>query len=78
MTNVIVLHVHTPGTPHHCGTPLENSGTPWGVRYTRLISTAVVYTRNVIFFTAISLITSELSAVASTSNLWMHYFDTLL
>ena len=41
MTNVIVLQEHTPGTPHHSGTPLENSGTPWGVRYTRLTSTAL-------------------------------------
>ena len=23
------------------GTPLENSGTPWGVRYTRLTSTVI-------------------------------------
>ena len=39
MTYVIVLQEHTPGTPHHSGTPLENSGTPWGVRYSRLTST---------------------------------------
>ena len=28
-------------TPHQVGTPLENSGTPWGLRYTRLTSTDV-------------------------------------
>jgi len=39
MTNVTVLQEHTPGTPHHNGTPLDTSGTPWGVRYTRLTST---------------------------------------
>ena len=43
MTNVIVLQEHTPGTPHHSGTPLENSGTPWGVRYIRLTSTDLNY-----------------------------------
>jgi len=30
-----------PCTPHLGGTPLENPGTPWGVRYTRLTSTVV-------------------------------------
>jgi len=39
--NVTVLIEHTSGTPHHDGTPLENSGTPWGVQYTRLTSTAL-------------------------------------
>ena len=33
MGQVTVLKEHTSGTP------LENSGTPWGVRYTRLTST---------------------------------------
>jgi len=37
--NVTVLKEHTSGTTHHGGTPLENFGTPWGVRYTRLTST---------------------------------------
>ena len=41
--NVTVLIEHTSGTPHHCGTPLENSGTPWGVQYTRLTSTGLQY-----------------------------------
>jgi len=35
-------HLVHPCTPHHSGTPQENSGTPWGVRYTRLTSTALV------------------------------------
>jgi len=39
---VTVLKEHTSGTPHEAGTPLENSGTPWGVRYTRLTSTGLV------------------------------------
>jgi len=39
--NVTVLEEHISGTPHQVATPLENSGTPWGVRYTRLTSTAV-------------------------------------
>jgi len=30
--NVIVLEEHPARTPHHGGTPLENSGTPWGVQ----------------------------------------------
>ena len=30
-----------PCTPHRGGTPLENSGTPWGVQYTRLTSTGL-------------------------------------
>ena len=34
MRNVIVLQEHTPGTPHH-------GGTPWGVQYTQLTSTAL-------------------------------------
>ena len=34
-------HLVHPCTPHHSGTPLENSGTPWGVRYTRLTSTGL-------------------------------------
>jgi len=38
---VIVLQEHTPGTPHHGGTLLENSGTPWGVQYTQLTSTGL-------------------------------------
>ena len=44
--DVTVLKEHTSGTPllhpctpHHGGTPLENFGTPWGVRYNRLTST---------------------------------------
>jgi len=37
--NVTVLEEHTPGTPHQVVTPLENSGTPWVARYTRLTST---------------------------------------
>jgi len=36
-------HQVHPCTPHEAGTPLENSGTPWGVRYTRLTSTALSY-----------------------------------
>jgi len=36
MWNVTVLEEHISGTPHQVGTPLENCGTPWGVRYTRL------------------------------------------
>jgi len=32
-------HLVHPYTPHQVGTPLENSGTTWGVRYTRLTST---------------------------------------
>jgi len=36
-------HLVHPCTPHHGGTPLQNSGTPWGVRYTRLTSTALAY-----------------------------------
>jgi len=32
-------HLAHPCTPHQVGTPLENSGTLWGVRYTRLTST---------------------------------------
>jgi len=39
--NVTVLEEHTSGTPHKVGTPLENSGTPWDVRYTRLTSTVL-------------------------------------
>jgi len=39
--NVIVLQDYTSGTPHHGGTPLENSGTPWGVRYTWLTNTGL-------------------------------------
>jgi len=34
-------HLVHPCTPHHSGTPLENSGTPWGLRYTRLTSTGL-------------------------------------
>ena len=34
--NVTVLEEHTSGTPHQVGTP-------WGVRYTRLTSTAIEY-----------------------------------
>ena len=34
-------HLVHPCTPHHGGTPLQNSGTPWDVRYTRLTSTAL-------------------------------------
>jgi len=34
-------HLVHPCTPHQVGTPLENSGTPSGVRYTRLTSTGV-------------------------------------
>ena len=30
-----------PCTPHHSGKPLKNFGTPYGVRYTRLASTAL-------------------------------------
>ena len=33
-------HLVHPCTPFHGGTPLKISGTPWGVRYTRLTSTA--------------------------------------
>ena len=36
-------HLVHPCTSHHGGTLLENSGTPWGVRYTRLTSTALVW-----------------------------------
>ena len=32
-------HLVHPCTHHHSGTPLENSDTPWGVRYARLTST---------------------------------------
>jgi len=39
--NVTVLEEHISGTPHQVGTPLENSGTPWGVRYTRLTCTGL-------------------------------------
>ena len=39
--NLTALEEHTSGTPHHGDTPLENSGTPQGVRYTRLTSTAL-------------------------------------
>ena len=38
-----------PSTPHHSGTPLENFGTPWGVRYTRLASTGVEQTGTRLF-----------------------------
>ena len=34
-------HLVHPCTPHHGGTPLENSGTLWGVRHTRLTSTTL-------------------------------------
>ena len=34
-------HLVHPCTSHQVGTPLENSGTPWGARYTRLTSTAL-------------------------------------
>ena len=34
-------HLVHPCKPHHGGTPLENSGASWGVRYTRLTSTGV-------------------------------------
>jgi len=34
-------HLVHPCIPHHSGTPLENSGTPWGVQYTRLTSTGL-------------------------------------
>jgi len=34
-------HLVHPCTPHLRGTPLENPGTPWGVRYTRLTSTGI-------------------------------------
>jgi len=36
-------HLVHPYTPHHGRTPLENSGTSWGVRYTLLTSTALEY-----------------------------------
>jgi len=36
-----VFEEHTYGTPHQVSTPLENFGTPWHVRYTRLTSTAL-------------------------------------
>ena len=42
--NVTVLIEYTSGypcTPHHGSTPLQNSGTPWGVQYTRLTSTGL-------------------------------------
>jgi len=32
-------HLVHPCTSHHSDTPMENSGTPWGVRHTRLTST---------------------------------------
>jgi len=35
------IHLVHPCTPHHGGTPLENSGTPWGVQYTLLTSTGL-------------------------------------
>jgi len=35
-------HLVHPCTPHQFGTALENSGTPWGVRYTRLTSTDLI------------------------------------
>ena len=34
-------HLVHPCTPHPRCTPLENPGTPWGVRYTRLTSTGL-------------------------------------
>jgi len=34
-------HLVHPCTPHQVGTPLGNSGAPWGVRYTWLTSTAL-------------------------------------
>ena len=34
-------HLVHPCTPHLGGTPLEISGTPWGVRFTRLTSTGL-------------------------------------
>ena len=39
--NVSVLEDHICDTSRQVGTPLENSGTPWGVRYTRLTSTEI-------------------------------------
>jgi len=36
--SVTVLEEHTSDTSHQAGTPLKNSGTPWGVRYTRVTS----------------------------------------
>jgi len=39
--NVTLLEERTSGTPHQAGTLLENSGTPWGVRYIRLTSTGL-------------------------------------
>jgi len=34
-------HLAHPCKPHQGGTPLENSGASWGVRYTQLTSTGV-------------------------------------
>ena len=42
LKSTYVVH---PCTPHEVGTPLENSGTPWGVRYTRLTSNALKHLR---------------------------------
>ena len=41
MGQLAVFEEHTYGTPHQVSTPLENFGTPWHVRYTRLTSTAL-------------------------------------
>ena len=36
-------HLVHPCTPHHGGTTLENSGTPWGIQYTQLTSTGLYH-----------------------------------
>jgi len=46
--NVTVLEEHTSGTPLYTPSSwytLENSGTPWGVSYTRLTSTGLEESR---------------------------------
>ena len=53
-------HLVHPCTPHQVGTPLGNSGTPWGVRYTRLTST-VIYYRDHFISTILFLIESYLT-----------------
>ena len=43
MKNTHLVH---PCTPHTRGKALENPGTPWGVRYTRLTCTDIAYLEN--------------------------------
>ena len=58
-------HLVHPCTPRHSGTPLENSGTPWSVRYTRLTSTDL---DPVVIVYAWVLITESRSVLAETTS----------